>query len=545
MSNTPLHLSAIDRFFLQEFLPIDIPSSLQILLLYLFQAFKEGHLCVKIEKNTLFPQIDTLWEKEKMPFEEEKLTNLIVEGYTLLPSFLTQIPSLQKMLVYAPPLLYFKRSKVVEENFLQELGRLCHEAPPLQNLTYALAQTKEQFSLNEEQEKAIISAIHSPVTLLAGGPGTGKTYTAGALLHLFATHHSPLSSLKAAALAPTGKAAKHLADTLQKAVSLCPNLHLEGFTLHKALYSLHKEEKLPFDLVLVDECSMIDASLFFRLLQGVKEGTKLILLGDPNQLPSVESGSFFADLILLVQQGFPHINSHLLQKIVRTENQEIIALAQACLVEDLQTLGASSAITLFSASEERIRLLELVEEAKEKYSFLCTDTFTEELFSGLSRFVLLSATKKSLMGTESLNRLLELALIESCQNYFVPIIATENDPVTGLCNGEVLLLQIKEKTPLQAFGLTSSGIESYPLALLPSYERAFCLSVHKAQGSEYEEIVALFPEHAERFGKELLYTAITRAKKKARIIAHKEAFFCSLQKTTRRASGLSSYRTLS
>jgi len=464
------------------------------------------------------------------------MQQMILEGFTLLPLFLEDAKTLKHAFVSAPPFLYFKQCKVLEEKFLKELKRLCLAKSAIGDFSALKAKVEKLFSLQEKQVEAVFSAIRAPLTLLAGGPGTGKTFTAAAFLYAFASLQEE-KPLKVAALAPTGKAAKHLQDALKKTASSFSFITLDGFTLHKALYSLQNGGKFPYDLILVDECSMIDSSVFFRLLQGIKEGTKLILLGDPNQLPAVESGSFFADLLLLAKKSC-FLNAHILEKTLRTENLQILELAKACLNSDEKTLSSHLYVDLIHEGEERKVLFNLVEEAKKKFSFLCTSSFDEELFSSLNNFLILSATRKSLLGVESVNRWVKLSLTEGVQNYFLPIIVNENDSITGLCNGEILLLQIKDGVALKAYSLASSGIETYPPALLPPYELAFCLSVHKAQGSEYKEVVALFPSHAERFGKELLYTAVTRAKQNLRLIAHKEALFSSLQKTTLRYSGI-------
>ena len=306
--------------------------------------------------------------------------------------------------------------------------------------------------LDEEQLQAVRMALREPLSIISGGPGTGKSFTAAKLISAFTG--------KIAVAAPTGKATANLRHI--------PNCTLK--TLHSLLSN---RRQLPFDLIVIDEGSMIDAEMMTRLFEQVHDQARLVILGDRDQLPPIDTGHFFSDLTQMAPTCY-------LKKCHRAELKEIVELA---------------------ASVKR----------GEKIPF--EPLQLPEIPDGVT---LLTPLRKGPFGVDQLNERLR-------KSGPVPIIITEN--ANGLANGETGILYPDWTT---TFGLKRTQ--------LPRFEEAYALSVHKSQGSEYDRVYLVVPKGSERFGREMLYTAITRAKKEIRIFADENTLEQCLSQTAARLS---------
>lgn len=346
------------------------------------------------------------------------------------------------------------------ETIVSHANRLIEElAPPTASLPSAL---------NAEQKKAVEAALQNRFSIITGGPGTGKTFTATAIIEAL--------QLKTCACAPTGKAASHLLGKLSTEAT--------GGTLHSLLgvrspldYAKPPEE-IDAELILVDECSMIDPQLFARLLTAIPQQARLILMGDVNQLPAVEGGSVFADLI--VSGAIPTTT---LNTCMRSDRTEILDLASKVLKGELVDIRTHD-LGFASGSIEEIY--------QKLWKYVRGRDFND--------FRILSTLRKGPLGVNALNRY----LFEKFQSDRYPILVNRNDPKKGLSNGDTAMVE-------GAIATFADG-RSWPLNQLSSYEYAYCISVHKAQGSEYKDVLFLVPDGSELFGREVIYTAITRAK---------------------------------
>lgn len=340
---------------------------------------------------------------------------------------------------------YLKRNFEIEQRFHKQFQRLINRVVP--------AIPFEDKDLDAEQFAAVKMALTSPLSLISGGPGTGKSFTAAKLINAF--------SGRIAVAAPTGKATANLR-------------HIPGCTL-KTLHSLlSRNRQLPYDLVVVDEGSMVDALTMTRLFEQIHDEARLVILGDRDQLPPIDTGHFFADLTKMAPTSY-------LKRCHRAELQEIVDLAAA---------------------------------VKRGESIPFEPLIFPELPEGVT---LLTPLRKGPYGVEKLNERYRK------KEGPIPIIITEN--ALGFVNGETGLLYPD--------GQTSFGVK---MTKLPRFEEAYALSVHKSQGSEYERVWLLVPPGCEQFGREMLYTAITRAKKEIRIFADKEALEACLRQKTERLS---------
>lgn len=535
-----------------------VGQEVALFICHLLIAAQEGHLCVRIENEQLFPEVYQLWSQEgedPLTFEESQaLTELILKGSKDVPLELMTI--MQDKEDLEPPLtplcvfrqcFYLQRHWIFETLFLKHLLRHLDGTPTLEvsreYLEKELKQLRESGALLEEQAEAIFTGCLSPLTLITGGPGTGKTYTAGRLIQLFwnSLNDEQRKECQIALAAPTGKAAANLQKSLSKVANElkdCPPLQAK--TLHSLLgmrssTSFAKESvtRLTADLIVVDESSMIDVKMMASLFESLKKGSRVILLGDQHQLPSVEAGSLFVDLIKLHQThpslAIPCTN---LKVCLRAELSSIVSFAHT-----INQGEALQAIDLLNqADTPGISRLQLPAERKESQKLFLSHVMNyfpsiirshqdpEQLLNLFNAIRILSPMRKGPFGVESINQLLWLHVSQMRHPngwLAIPIMVVTNDYRQDLFNGETGVLI--RKLPLSTvssedyalFPSRNQGekVRRLPALLLPKYEFAYCLSVHKSQGSEFDRVILVLPEGAELFGREVFYTAVTRARK--------------------------------
>lgn len=365
---------------------------------------------------------------------------------------------------------------------------------------------QEEERLNPEQKKAVENGLTSSLFFLTGGPGTGKTHTAGVLLKQKALNHP--SFFRVVLLAPTGKAMKTLEKSIQRAMAGETGCVIEAMTIHAFLMKRVREKPLEADLVMVDEASMIDTKLMCDLLRAIGRKTHLLFLGDADQLPPVEPGAPFSDIVrVLEEQKLPFVAR--LVRCERTDSKEIIACARSVLMgERVDFGGFRKEIQLVSAASENSW-----QEAERRW---LQEVFFPWTDKGLSladaqrlihERVLLTADKKSRLGSHLLTTRGE-SLLPLKNSRYIPLLVTKNAYDLGVMNGDMGVLEQAFPHPSVHF----SG-RALPLVLLERWEKAFALTVHKSQGSEFQEVHLLVPSNAS-LSRKMLYTAITRARHK-------------------------------
>lgn len=475
---------------------------------------RNGHLSVEIE-NGIKPDLGSIKES----FEEKKwLEEKIILGAR----------EIKNLIVRFENRYYLKRNWMMETRVVEELTRLWkRDVKPLDISTFS--------GVNQKQSEAIQKGISSPLFIFSGGPGTGKTFTIGKIVEKFLTNEKGRVILAA----PTGKAAEQLKKQLNT-----DNERIEVGTIHSLLKIkeskdiIWKRGHLKAGLVIIDECSMIDISLLGAILRAVQNETRLVLVGDQNQLPPVESGTVFGDLCLFAKEHRPSSYIHL-DECMRTERKEILELAK--------NVNEGRGIKNFpvkNISEKNIDFSEWKKmfpiPTKEKPDI-------GNLFKEMGKFRILSCIKNGPWGVESINKKMGDFLRKEGKNGFffpIPIMVSRTSYRHQLCNGEPGIL-IKHSSSLHLekedtlyFVDSKNGFRSIPAMLLPSFEYAYCLSVHKSQGSEYEHVALIIPKGSEAFGRELLYTGITRAKSSLEILGDEETIQKCCNQTSQKLSGI-------
>jgi exodeoxyribonuclease V alpha subunit len=461
----------------------------QKLLFSLMEGAQAGHTCIKWENNAHLAE--DLCHKIQDPLKDKDIN--------------TALCSVDDTIYYLTR--FFK----AEQTVALYLKKLLEETPALLAKKMPLIPP----GLFKEQEGALLQILKNSFMILTGGPGTGKTFTAKKMVEalLYSLDEEDKKSFKIAVTAPTGKAAKHLSDTMQ---SLEVEEKVQGMTLHALL---NKNKKIPHDLILVDEASMIDVEMLAKLFSSVKQGARLVLIGDPKQLPPVEAGAFFTEIVKMLEGRDILVQ---LKQCVRIEDKTLYNFAEALRQKDQE-----KALSALFHSSATLQFVPLEEIGESPYSQ--KEKVVEAFFSSKDRsFCILTPLKQGVLGVDSLNN----AIKEQWNQPLLPILALQNDPTLKLMNGDKGFLDEKEK---KAF--FSHLEEAIPEILLPKYAPAFALSVHKSQGSEFDEILLLLPKGSECFGMEMLYTAVTRAKKKVIIWGDLETIKKMLANFDERQSG--------
>ena len=480
----------------------------------------------------------------------------------------------QSPLVWDGTRLYLRRAWHAEQTIRTNLNaRLQHTVTPPPDLPTQLdALFGPTGTTPDMQRQACAHAAQHAVTLITGGPGTGKTTTVVKLLQLLQANAA--LPLRVVLTAPTGKAAARLSQTLSQARSRLPDPHAQALpetalTLHRWLLS---ESATPNsstspDVVVIDEASMIDLELMARVLQAVPLSARLVLLGDKDQLASVEAGAVMAQLCqgkLLSAHTISLVHSHRFDATqgigqwARAANlgdsQALLALWQAapqgCFVADavvsrLQESRSTDAATLAQLKACWQPWLDQLAEVQNGIT-PCDDTLALALLQSFTSVGVLCALREGRWGVQSFNRQLQQALGFADQAWFVgrPVMARRNDYALGIMNGDLGLCLprwIDGAVRLRvAFSDANGGVRWQVPGRLDDVDTVFAMTVHQSQGSEFEQVLLVLPDKpVPLLTRELIYTGMTRAKKRLCVWAPApDVLIQAVEKQVQRSGGL-------
>ena len=417
-----------------------------------------------------------------------------------------------------------------------------------------------------EQRGAAQLALSRALTVLTGGPGTGKTTTVARLLALLA-EQAELDGkprLRIALAAPTGKAAARLLEAVQLEVdALAPADRerlpaLAATTLHRLLGSRpdtssrfrhNRENRLPHDVIVVDETSMVSLTMMARLLEAVRPDSRLLLVGDPDQLASVEAGAVLADLV----DGLAAAAHSPVARLVTSHRfgESIGALADAIRDGD-----ADAAVGVLAAGGQHIEWVDVHQPAEVLRKVLVPHALrlreaavlgdADAALKTLEQHRLLCAHRRGPYGVAYWNRQVERWLSEQTDmplwaDWYVgrPVLVTANDYGLGLYNGDTGVAVLRDGG-LRAAMATSAGPVQFATGRLADVETMHAMTIHKSQGSQAVEITVLLPPTDSRLlTRELLYTAVTRAREKVRLVGSADQLRAAVTRRAIRATGLS------
>lgn len=401
-------------------------------------------------------------------------------------------------------------------------------------------------------------------SIITGGPGTGKTTRVAQLLGEL-VHGDP--SLRIALAAPTGKAAARVSETIRErlaATDADDETHARvpsaATTIHRLLayrpwddtFGRNQDNPLAEDLVVVDEASMVDVLVMDALLRALRPGARLILVGDHNQLASVDAGDVLGALCraaLSAGAGTPlHGCVTRLTRSWRFERHpDIGVLAEAVLDGDagraLETC-ADPAIADVSLRPPPANTDALLQPLLPHLEACLTAETPAELLTTLGRFRVLAPERMGRLGVEGINLAVETWLARRGHDvrerwyHARPVLVTANDYATGIFNGDLGVVW-RDRESVAVHFPTDGETRVFAPPALPHVETAWAMTVHKSQGSEFDTVLVVLPEHESRvLSRELLYTAVTRARESVVLFASEAAVRFTISRSAERTSGL-------
>ncbi len=403
------------------------------------------------------------------------------------------------------------------------------------------------------QDAAVVSALGRRVTVIAGGPGTGKTRVIARLVDAFSGGGRPLLIGLAA---PTGKAAARMTESLRQAGGGGPVR--AASTVHRLLGSRPGSRSrfrhdaanpLPHDVVIVDELSMVSMSLMARLLSALKPTARLVLVGDPDQLASVEAGAVLADLVAARAMQ---------PSVVRLEHNFRFAGAIEQLASAIRTGDAGGALAVLAAGGREALLLppgpgsdalrERSVAAGSRLIEAARRGDAEGALAALDAHRVLCAHRTGPFGVGQWERTIAAWLSEAQPGFAVgefyvgrPLLMTRNAADLDLYNGDTGVVVPGRDGAPQAVFATGSGLKRYSPYLLDGLESVHAMTIHKSQGSQFRHVsVVLPPVGSPLLTRELLYTAVTRASDGVLIVGTPEAVTAAIERPAERTSGLAS-----
>ena len=476
-------------------------------------------------------------------------------------------PDENTVLILEEGLLYTHKSRKYEQELAEWLFEKSQETHALSTsdnefIDHLFDETRGEVDL---QRVAVKLGLIKDLVVISGGPGTGKTYTVSKIIEAY---RQSLGAEKTIALAaPTGKAAQRLNDSLGESINRFDVQ--EATTLHALLgargsnfqFTKNKRNPLDVNLLIVDEASMLDLGLWVAMIRALPINSKLVVLGDRHQLSSVESGSILGDICSNSDASF--------SKNLLTELREDVPVSHKSGFNDcIITLSKSyrfesksgiQQLADFIKNEDAVSALDLLDSEEFSDVKMMPHTIKESViqnyviapfkelksaehpFSIINKNRVLCALRVGKTGVEEWNQLSEKLLkktygIAHRATWYSgrPVLVTRNNKALKLRNGEVGIYDSRR---------TEVTFEDRETGVLPSrlnaFEPAFCLTIHKSQGSEYDHVAVVLPEGENKIlSKELLYTAVTRARQSVLIVGDRKTISYCISNPTKRKSGL-------
>jgi len=418
------------------------------------------------------------------------------------------------------------------------------------------------------QQDAALEGLRGGVTVIAGGPGTGKTYTVGVML---AARAAAGEFGLVALCAPTGKAAARLGEALSgvgagigdgaiaetlEGVKPSTIHRLLGWSPRRGRFLRNSTNRLPHDLVIVDEMSMVSLPMASKLLEALRDDASLVLVGDPFQLESIEAGTVLADIVgppgykdgpvanrvVLLERGFRFAEETEIASFanaVRSGDGDRALDLLASGGEELRWIEGRHASGFGSLRDtvvsSRIRLVELAQAG----------TAPSDILAELGRVAVLCAHKRGTDGVVGWSRDIEAAIDERFptmrwkSEWYPgrPLMITKNDYNLDLYNGDIGVVANVDGALKATF--ERDEVRTFPLSHLTEHTTVHAMTIHKSQGSQFDEVVVVLPgEESRLLTRELLYTAVTRAKNRVWVVGSEAVIRQAIDRSVQRASGL-------
>lgn len=557
-------------------------------------ATGDGHVCVDLAAVAGGPVVDDVPDAPRAP---------ALASWTALlaASPIVGAPGARRPLVLdASGRLYLYRYWRYEHELAADLRRLA--TTPVEGLddarlaadVAALFPAVPGVPAPDWQRVAAVTAATRRVCIVSGGPGTGKTTTVARALAALAM--SAATPLQIALVAPTGKAAARLQEAVRAALAPLPlddavraAIPTEASTVHRLLgaragtvaFRHHRGHRLPHDVVVVDEASMVDLALMAKLVAALRDDARLVLLGDKDQLSSVEAGAVLGDLCgdapgftPAVRERVAGITGETLPAasataadgplrdgivLLRHSHRFTAAGGIARLAAAINRGDGDAAVAVLRSGTADVAWRQPAPDAPMTAQLAATaragfapyldlvarGAAAREVLAALARFRVLCAHRTGPAGVALLNRIVEAALHSHAPRTWYagrPVMVTRNDYTLELFNGDVgvTLPDPEADGALRVWFEVAGGTpRRFAPARLPAHETVYAMTVHKSQGSEFDEVVLVLPPEPSRvLSRELLYTAVTRARAVVTVWGGEAVVRAGIARRVTRSSGL-------
>ena len=521
--------------------PVVIASSALI-----SRSLFEGHICLEI--FSLAGLQKPLSDDGRIGFEYPKADAWI---NSLKNSSMVSNDCHTPLVLDSGSKLYFARYFDFQNRLVDNIAQRVSFPVPLREKPLINEILEEFFPYEDEhcrpQKIAVENALLKPFTIISGGPGTGKTFVISIIrkaLSLYAKKKG-LAEQRVICLAPTGKASSKLDEgsTIHSALKPMPNS--PGFH-HNKMNPMNK------DIVIIDEASMIDLPLLVRLLEAVPLKAGVILTGDKHQLASIQAGAVFSDLCSVnglspntvsLEYNFRSRGKTGIEKLSKAINERDIQGFESLL------LSGGFPDLIFEGYNSKGSVMDILQKyITKEYRPFGEAQETADAIGKLDEFRILCAHNKGEYGTLQINHICEKILRSSNNSgiegkpFVKPVMVTVNDYKKGLFNGDTGVAVGKNGSITAFFKGLDNRIKTYRYSDLPSHDTAFAITIHKSQGSEFETILMVIPD---RFSpvvtRQLLYTGVTRAKKKVILIGDLDLMKAAIRMNVKRHSGIEEY----
>ncbi|MCA6926376.1 exodeoxyribonuclease V subunit alpha [Pectobacterium versatile] len=450
------------------------------------------------------------------------------------------------------------------------------------------------------QKVAAAVALTRRIAVISGGPGTGKTTTVAKLLAALIELNTG-DALRIQLAAPTGKAAARLTESLGQALhrlAVDPRLReafpQEATTLHRLLGAVtdsqrlrhHQDNPLHLDVLIVDEASMVDLPMMANVIAALPPHARIIFLGDRDQLASVEAGAVLGDICRFAEAGYSRARAQQLQRLTgctlddsgpegQTAVGDSICLLQRSYRFDPHSGIGQLALAVNGGDDARVRavlngefaditcrplteaeeyqamLAQCVEGYRDYLQLVAAGATPDAVLLAFQRYRQLCALREGPFGVAGLNQRIEQALHQSgliqrsrnpLNRWYPgrPVMIERNDAALGLFNGDIGIAMIGESGELRVFfPLPNGETKDVTPSRLPPHDTAYAMTVHKSQGSEFDHTALVLPNHyLPVLTRELVYTAITRARQRLSLYADVRILCLAVKTPTQRYSGL-------
>jgi len=468
---------------------------------YIFSLFeeKEGHLY--ITKEELITKAIELLEIEK-EYIEETLTRMLDTNEIIKDTNENE-----------EEILVLKKNFIIENQIAAHLKKLLKKTPEKIEINFEIIELQSKIKLTDTQKEAIESSVNSNLTIITGGPGSGKTTIISIITSILDNNRKSFKLC-----APTGRAAKRMEEVTG----------FEASTIHRMLrfnpqtrrFELNEDNKLETDYIIIDEFSMVDVFLFYNLLRALKENTRIIIIGDKDQLPSIGPGNLLRDIInsKVFNTIFLDINFRQNEESLIIENAYRVNNGEELIIKPYEEGLDFIFINSFDCKKIIEKIRGILNYYKEDFVF---NSFNYQILIPMYRGDCGITKINDLIQKEFNDNEYILKSENKSFKLYDKVLQLKNNYSKEVYNGDqgiIIDFNSKEKIIIVDF---MENIVSYKISELDELTLSYATSIHKSQGSEYDFVIlVLLSHHHVLLNREILYTAITRSKKKLILLSN-------------------------